>query len=746
MEQKSRENVLAGIVGAFLGTLIGVACAVLIGQLGYVASVSGLVMAVCALKGYELLGGVLSKKGALISSLLILAMTYLAHQLTWAFALAGPLDEGIFEAMRDIPRLLARGRIDRAAYWGNLAMLYLFTLLGAVPTIWNGVRSTDMPDLPAARAAEPADGDLESAVFYPGNLKWTRGPRFSFALSMVPGLVVGIALLFVAISRDAEIPLAMASLASILSAFLVMLFALPISQLNQAALYVYVKMGGTLWRVDMMGLNRMDTYRFTKKLGALRGLRWEILSPEEQEQCRASVLRAISLLTSGQIPAGSLLSLKVLPLTDLEIVKEKKWCWKGTYSGGGGKRKKVTIAKAYPDFAPAPGLERCQEPMAWQPELVAIAAVLAIVCGGAGYVGGQMLEKGTFTDQPAPVVSPVSTEPWDQTARVPEQSDAYLLDGVAYEIDSSFRPSSAGNSFYDTATHTDYTVTVEYGADERTAIEALTDLIGAYRTSSRYDSFQFANAGAGSTLAPLTAADGRVYQYEILSLRFTDGKAIHLGVALADGGTLIKVRAQQRDKADENQIKGNMLYILQSVQLSEITEENYQDLFHQAVEIGYQHIGAGCIKAPAEMFGHEAFVDVYVPYSESPEFLDDGYTLRSGAHGMEVTVTIAQTDGNAQNVVEDAFAALSAQKEIYQEGVAQVEYVEDYDIAIQRVSYLENGKLRIAILYADYKQDGCYLSARIDYLLDQQDDEYPELVAELGDVFALNLPQFDPFE
>ena len=83
---------------------------------------------------------------------------------------------------------------------------------------------------------------------------------------------------------------------------------------------------------------------------------------------------------------------------------------------------------------------------------------------------------------------------------------------------------------------------------------------------------------------------------------------------------------------------------------------------------------------------------------------------------------------------------------MYQEGVAEVEYVEDYDIAIQRVAYMDGGKLRIAILYADYKQDGYYLSAQIDYLLDQQDEAYPDLLAELSDVFALNLPQFDPFE
>ncbi len=75
-KQKARpENVVAGVVGAFLGSLLGVVCTVVIGQLGYVASISGLIMAVGALKGYELLAGRLSKKGALISSVLIVVMT-----------------------------------------------------------------------------------------------------------------------------------------------------------------------------------------------------------------------------------------------------------------------------------------------------------------------------------------------------------------------------------------------------------------------------------------------------------------------------------------------------------------------------------------------------------------------------------------------------------------------------------------------------------------------------------------------
>lgn len=44
-KQKS-ENVIGGIVGALLGSLVGAACIILVSQLGYVAALSGIVMAV----------------------------------------------------------------------------------------------------------------------------------------------------------------------------------------------------------------------------------------------------------------------------------------------------------------------------------------------------------------------------------------------------------------------------------------------------------------------------------------------------------------------------------------------------------------------------------------------------------------------------------------------------------------------------------------------------------------------------
>lgn len=65
-----KEKVAGGILGAFLGTLIGAICIVLVNQFGYIASISGVVMGVCALKGYQILGKKMSLKGIIICVIL----------------------------------------------------------------------------------------------------------------------------------------------------------------------------------------------------------------------------------------------------------------------------------------------------------------------------------------------------------------------------------------------------------------------------------------------------------------------------------------------------------------------------------------------------------------------------------------------------------------------------------------------------------------------------------------------------
>lgn len=130
-----KENILAGAIGALLGSLIGVVAILLISQLGYVAAISGIIMGICALKGYELLAKKISVKGIIISSLIALLMVFFAHMVDYAIAFSKYMEISFFEgfeilkmALSDVPEFLKE-------FYAGLGMLYMFTLLGLVPTI-----------------------------------------------------------------------------------------------------------------------------------------------------------------------------------------------------------------------------------------------------------------------------------------------------------------------------------------------------------------------------------------------------------------------------------------------------------------------------------------------------------------------------------------------------------------------------------------------------------------------------------
>lgn len=134
------ENVVTGLVGACIGAVIGGISIILLSQLGYIASVSGLILAVCTLKGYELLGGGLSKKGIAVSIILMLVTPYLADRIDWAIVLTQQwVDYGVTfgESFALIPELVAEGAIEQGEYIKNLLMIYGFAVLGAFSTLKN---------------------------------------------------------------------------------------------------------------------------------------------------------------------------------------------------------------------------------------------------------------------------------------------------------------------------------------------------------------------------------------------------------------------------------------------------------------------------------------------------------------------------------------------------------------------------------------------------------------------------------
>lgn len=134
------ENLITGIVGAFLGAAIGALSIVFLGQLGYVASVSGLILAVCTLKGYELLGGQLSAKGILISILLILVTPYLADRINWALVIMEEFDVNFATAFPAVHDVIEAADVV-GAYVKDLLMLYLFAALGAGSSIHQAIKT-----------------------------------------------------------------------------------------------------------------------------------------------------------------------------------------------------------------------------------------------------------------------------------------------------------------------------------------------------------------------------------------------------------------------------------------------------------------------------------------------------------------------------------------------------------------------------------------------------------------------------
>lgn len=131
------ENVLTGIVGAVIGAVLGGASIILLSQLGYVAAISGVILAVCTLKGYELLGGQLTTRGIIISCVLMAITPYIADRIDWAIVIAQTFaDEGVtlgmaFAAVHDV---IAENDMV-GDYFTSLGMVYLFVVLGAFGTL-----------------------------------------------------------------------------------------------------------------------------------------------------------------------------------------------------------------------------------------------------------------------------------------------------------------------------------------------------------------------------------------------------------------------------------------------------------------------------------------------------------------------------------------------------------------------------------------------------------------------------------
>ena len=570
MKAERRENVLTGLIGAFLGSLIGVACIVAIGQLGYVASISGVIMAVCAIKGYELMGGAMSRKGAVIACILIVVMTYLGNRLDFTVTVARLVGTDIFSTFQALNELFDAGYLNAGAYWGNLVMLYLFTLLGAVPTLITAFRRATPVSIPPASAGnageQPAAATEAPTKIYPfAGLSWTRAVRLSIALPMLLVAAVMVAVLFFYMN-DQSIPMILTMLGCLIGMLISGVWMLVRLAAVQGMKYVFVRTDGELWRVDLAKLNRIEPYRFSTKIGAVRDLRWDILTEEEQQRARSAIERAIRSIRAGEIMPGSILYQLVLYLPDPRVEKETKWVWKISYalnSGTDGCRKTMMIGKSYLDFAPTPDTTAPEGPLPVQWSALVISLALTVLLAVAGYGIGLAFSGGTAGGGTAGSPNDI-----DLSEVRPESVVFYEQNGVRFQVDSSFQIDDEIGQLTDPDTGTVYMVGVTWGCDSETALDILLGAISEFRTDDTFERFSFAYPSAEEDLIELPAEDGTLYQHNLLTIYFSGGQMLHNAVSLSDDGLFIQVMALQNGQDSEEHVKGVIRYLLTTLTAS----------------------------------------------------------------------------------------------------------------------------------------------------------------------------------
>ncbi len=129
-----KENVLFGLVGALLGTVPGIILWVIVGQLGFVASACGMIIALGATLGCCMLGKCSGIKVLVISVLAILLATFAAICLNYIIAIMKYVHSPIDQSIELFKLMLAKSSEYRLEFFKSIGIGYLMSFLGAYAT------------------------------------------------------------------------------------------------------------------------------------------------------------------------------------------------------------------------------------------------------------------------------------------------------------------------------------------------------------------------------------------------------------------------------------------------------------------------------------------------------------------------------------------------------------------------------------------------------------------------------------
>lgn len=140
-----KPNIIAGTIGALLGSLIGVALWIIVFQIGYIASICGVVLAICAMKGFELFSGRLTKSGVIVTIIITIVMVYISNHLSYGIDIYNyyRVTENItiWDGIRSVGSFVSEIPEFKQDFIKTLCMGYGFTLLGAFSTFKSALQS-----------------------------------------------------------------------------------------------------------------------------------------------------------------------------------------------------------------------------------------------------------------------------------------------------------------------------------------------------------------------------------------------------------------------------------------------------------------------------------------------------------------------------------------------------------------------------------------------------------------------------
>ena len=149
----NKENYVKGIMGGFIGSLIGVVAIVFFYKLGYVAAAAGIIMSICTINFYKKFAGEISKKGIFICIGIMLVMTFVGYNFAFSMALVDELkaygvNVDVFKVFFRLFSLMSEGMIVVSAYLGDLAMLMLFSIAGSVGVLKDQFKKANVTSNP----------------------------------------------------------------------------------------------------------------------------------------------------------------------------------------------------------------------------------------------------------------------------------------------------------------------------------------------------------------------------------------------------------------------------------------------------------------------------------------------------------------------------------------------------------------------------------------------------------------------